>query len=412
MTATLTRWPARACLRTVPESATDLTRVVVDVPEEILTDLRDRLRRRRLPGSPPGTGWRYGTDPTVLDELLDRWAEEYDWRAAEAAMNRWEHVVTEIAGVGVHALVARSPHPGARPLVLTHGWPWTFWDYRDLLGPLTHPVAFGGDVADAFEVVVPSLPGFGFSADPPPGTSWVDTAALWVELMHRLGHGRFLAAGGDFGAAVTSQLGHAHAEHVQGVHLFGGFPLEAWNNERPWDMFGPVPRELPDELRAAVLAWQARFAAHIAVQTLDPQSLGIGLADSPAGLAGWLLERRRAWSDCGGKVFASFTPDDLLTGFTLYWATGTITSSMRFYYEAARCDWRPAHPGPRMVDVPTGLSLFPADRHPVARGPQWREAYYRLVNLAEHEVGGHFAPAEEPGLVLADLRRTFREVPR
>jgi pimeloyl-ACP methyl ester carboxylesterase len=356
----------------------------------------------RSPAAVPGAGWRYGTDPDVLAGLLRRWTDSYNWRAVEAGINTYEHYVTEISGVPIHFVWVRSGDPDAIPLVLSHGWPWTFWDYRDVIRELQAPGA-GGPV---FDLVVPSLPGFPLSGDLPPGVNWITTASMWVELMQRLGYPRFAAAGGDFGAAITSQLGHAYADRVLFVHLFGGFPLSAWSNERPWDLFGPVPPEITGELRDRVLAWQARFASHIAVQTLDPQTLGYALTDSPAGLAAWLIERRRAWSDCDGDVTRAFSADDLLTSLSLYWFTASIASSMRFYFEAARSGWRPTWTSLPAISVPTGVSVFPADQHPAARGREWRTEYYNLVNLSEHTSGGHFAPAERPVEVAVDLRTT------
>lgn len=384
--------------------AAGVRRVAVHVAQEELDELRRRVAGTRLPAAVPNSGWRYGADADVLAGLLRHWADGYDWRSVEAEINSYDHFVAELAGIPIHFVWVRSGDPQAIPLLLTHGWPWTFWDYRDVIRELTRP----GAGPPAFDLVVPSLPGFPLSGDLPAGVNWITTAAMWAELMQRLGYPRFAAAGGDFGAAVTSQLGHAYSDQMMFIHLFGGFPLSAWSNERPWDMFGPVPAEITGELRERVLAWQARFASHIAVQTLDPQTLGYALNDSPAGLAAWLLERRRAWSDCGGDVTASFSADDLLTSFSLFWLTGSITSSMRYYFEAARSGWQSGWAELPAITVPTGISVFPADQHPTARTRSWREDYYNLVNFSEHSSGGHFAPAERPLDVSADLRATAR----
>jgi len=319
-------------------------------------------------------------------------------------MNRYSHFLADIDGVPVHFVHERGRGPSPVPLVLTHGWPWTFWDYEHLIGPLSDPVAFGGEAGDAFDVVVPSLPGTAFSS--PLRTSGVGilaTAELWLRLMRdTLGYDRFAAAGGDSGAFVTARLGHAHAEHLIGIHL--NFPatatMEALGSVRP-DDYSPEERQWlaePPQARGT--------SAHMAVHVEGPQTLAWAMNDSPAGLAAWMVERRRNWSDCHGDVERRFTKDELLTAVSLYWLTGTFHTSVRFYAESFRRPWPLVHDRLPPIEAPTAVAVFPRE---LLRVP--RRFMERQANVARWTVmprGGHFAPAEEPALMLEDLRTFFR----
>lgn len=300
----------------------------------------------------------------------------------------------------------RGPDPV--PIVLCHGWPWTFWDYRRLIPLLTDPAAHGGDPADSFDVVVPSVPGFGFSTPVPrSGVTWVDAADALVAVMHRLGHRTFVAAGADWGTSIVSQLGHAHAESVLAIQVATGRPLDFWNVDQPWNLLGQVPVPDSEPGRSQVLAWQRKFAGHVSAHVLGSQTLANGMHDSPVALASWLLERRRAWSDCGGDVESVFSRDDLLVSFTLYWATDSFVSSARLYPDAASHPWRPCHDGVPPVAVPTAVTVF---EHDVV-APPTREALSRLYDLRQlrvHPRGGHFAAFEQPMIVAADIRDAFR----
>ena len=382
----------------------------IDVDESVLTDLRCRLARVRLPRDLDNEDWRYGTNTSYLRDLIAYWRDGYDWRAQERELNDLPNFRTKVDGIPIHFVHVRGVGPDPAPLLLSHGWPWTYWDYRHVIGPLTNPAAHGGDPADAFDVVVPSLPGFGFSTPlPRSGVSWITTADIWLELMRdRLGYDRFFAAGADWGVGITTQLGHKYPEHVRGIHVCGGRTLAIWNTPRPWDLLGQFPLGEDKGERARVLAWQRRLASHVSVHVLDPQTLAHGLHDSPAGLCSWLVERRRAWSDCGGDVESRFPKDDLLTLVMLYWVTDSFVSSARYYAEAATHPWTPARPGTPEVTVPSSVSVFRPD---VVRIPtdESLRAVYNLTQFRVHERGGHFAAAEEPETIVTDLRDGFRE---
>ncbi len=270
-----------------------------------------------------GDEWRYGVSGNYLRELVDYWLEEYDWRAQETAMNRFEHLRGEMDGVTLHALRERGSGENPLPLVLTHGWPWTFWDFAELIEPLAHPDRFGGDLRDSFDVIVPSLPGSVFSTPSRPGIGFRQTAELWVKLMAELGYERFGAHGGDSGAFVSAQLAHEFSERLIGAHL--SFPallgFDLGQLER--DDFSPDEVDDFDSQRPSALN-----LAHFLTQTFEPQTLSWAMQDSPTGMAAWMLERRRGWSDCAGEVESRFSKDELLTSFSLYWLTGSFGSSV------------------------------------------------------------------------------------
>jgi pimeloyl-ACP methyl ester carboxylesterase len=382
-------------------------RFSIEIPQAKLDDLARRLANVNWAPEIANADWRYGTSGAYLRELVRHWRERYDWRAAEKAMNAFAHWRVRIDGVPIHFMRVPGRGPAPLPLVLTHGWPWTFWDFRKVVGPLADPAAHGGDPADAFELIVPSLPGYAFSTPlERTGMNWHVTADLWVKLMRDvLGFPRFAAAGGDWGALVTLQLGHKYPDCVLGIHSTNAFPLPAFQGDRPWSL-GDVATSVLETGRAEAARWERRFASHVAVHMLDPQTLAFALHDSPVGLAAWLIERRRAWSDCGGDVERRFSKDELLTTIMLYWLTDSFSSSIRYYAEAPDSGWTPAHEGLPVVRVPTGLSIFEHDSPPGAR--DWLRSYFNLALLREHRSGGHFAHAEEPEKLVTDLRDTFR----
>ena len=268
------------------------------------------------------------------------------------------------------------------------------------------PLAEGG-----YGVIVPSLPGFGFSGPvQQTGVNFVRTADLWRTLMQEiLGYGRFAAHGSDWGAAVTAQLGHKYADQLVGIHLTGTYPLNLFSAERPWDPVGPLLPSVEGEVRQELLARDRRSASHLAVHILDPQTLAYAMHDSPVGLCAWLLERRRAWSDCHGNVETRFTKDELLTAMMIYWATDTFGSSARFYREAAERPWEPSHDGSPVVEAPTAISVFIRDV-PALSSRKSYDSYYNLHYINEWSSGGHFAAAEEPNAVVYDLRAAFRSL--
>lgn len=385
-------------------------RFTISIPQSELDDLRSRLERFRAAPDFGNDDWRYGMEGRFLRSLVDTWLDDYDWRAAEAEMNRYEHWRVSIDGVPIHymmkravgAAAGRGPKP--MPLVLTHGWPWTFWDHRYVVDALADPGASGGDPADAFDVVVPSLPGFAFSSPlATTGIGWARTADLWAKLMTQaLGHPRFAAAGGDWGAFVTAQLGHKYAEHLYGVYeSFPAIPGFDYASVGESDY-----AEDEKALYARLLEAQPTAASHMAVHSMDPQTLAFALNDSPAGLLAWIVERRRAWSDCGGDVERAFTREHLLTTVSLYWLTGTIGSSLRFYWETARQGWQPSHPRQPTIEAPTAMAVLPQDVYPLPRRIVERHA--NLQHWRVYAKGGHFGPAEAPGEYVEDVRGFFR----
>jgi pimeloyl-ACP methyl ester carboxylesterase len=364
-----------------------------------LEDLRSRLLATRWADAPEDAGWSLGTDLAYLRELVDYWADGFDWPAQEVALSKVPHFRHVLGGLGIHFVHVRAAAPAGPvlPLVLSHGWPDSFWRYTKVIPLLTDPGAHGADPADAFDVVVPDMPGYGYSERPTGAPlDSIAVAGLWAELMSALGYTRFGAAGGDIGSHVSRYLALDHPDRVVAVHRTdGGVPV-----------FTGDPAELADEERAwiqSVAAWAADEGAYAAMQRTKPQTAAVGLSDSPAGLAAWIVEKLRAWSDCDGEVERRFTKDEILTNVTLYWLTGTISSSIRMYRANAAIS---AAQLARRVEVPSGFSLFPGD---IVRPPRaWLERTANVVRVTEPPRGGHFAPFEEPELYAEELRAFFR----
>ena len=335
-------------------------RFEIAVDDRVLEDLQHRLARVRWPMDPGNGDWRYGTNREWLEDLVDYWRSGYDWRSHETAMNRFEHYRVVLDDVPVHYIHRRGVGPDPVPLVLTHGWPWTFWDFAETIDALADPASHGGDAADAFDVVVPSLPGYGFSVPlTRTGVTVGTTAALWVRLMQEvLGYTRFGAHGGDWGASVTAQLGHEYPEHMVGVHL--SLPVlmrVSYYSGLSAEDYGPDEEGWFDKMQERM----ASAKSHVAVQAQDPQTLAYALNDSPVGLASWLLERRRLWSDHDGDVYDALFWDFLLTNVMLYWVTESIGSTMRFYWENFKEPNRLAHDRTPAIEAPTGIAVFPKD---------------------------------------------------
>jgi len=384
----------------------------IDIPQAQLDDLHDRLRNTNWPHDYGNDDWQYGTNTAYLRDLVDYWINEHDWRAAEAEINSHNHFKTDIDGMPIHFIHEKGKGPEPIPLILSHGWPWCFWDLREVIGPLTDPEAHGGQAEDAFDVVIPSLPGFGFSTPlATPGINFWRTADMWHKLMKEgLGYDRFGAQGGDWGALVTNQLGHKYANSLIGIHLTNVIPFTLFNTERPCDITGgnTVPEDITCEARKAAHARQERIASHVAVHVLDPQTLAVGLHDSPVGLLSWLVERRRAWGDCNGDVESRFTREHLITTTMIYWLTNSFNTSARYYAEAAHNPWQPAHTGTPQITVPVGVTLLEGD-NPGGLGRDTSGMFDEHYTNS-HPTGGHFAPMEEPEVVVADIRATFRSL--
>jgi pimeloyl-ACP methyl ester carboxylesterase len=386
----------------------------IDIPAQAHADLRDRLRRTRWPADATGTG-DDGLDGAFVRDLVRYWCDRYDWPAAERALNRLPQVRVRIDGRWVHAVHLRGNGSNPMPLLLTHGWPSTFAEFARVIGPLTDPGADGGDPDDAFDVVVPSLPGYGFS-DPLPAGAIRQVTGTWVRLMHALGYDRFAAHGGDIGAFVTNRLAVEYPDRLIGVHT--GFPAEPPQpaDGALTDAFTDEERDFLDRRRDD----REHGGAYAHTQRTRPLTLAYGLTDSPVGLAAWILDKWRDWTDCDGDLRTRFTFDDLLTVVSLYWLTGTIGTSFRFYREwglgsdpdlverhyPASPSGADAHPLPagRRIEVPAAVALFKA-RYPeryVAR------AYTDLRRLTYMPRGGHFPALEEPDLLVTDLREFLR----
>ena len=374
----------------------------IAVPDDVLADLRDRLARARLPDEPEGVGWQLGTNQAYLRELIAYWRDEFDWRAAERRLNEFEQFPTNIDGLDIHFVHRRSQDPDAFPLILTHGWPGSFAAFAKVIEPLTDPAAHGGDGEDAFHVVIPSIPGYGFSDRPPRmGYGRDRTAAIFAELMARLGYERYGAQGGDLGSGISRSLALNDAEHVAGLHLnlCSGTPPD------PNDPTAGVP---PDELallRDRQAFWTDEERGYSHIQGTKPQTLGYGLNDSPVGLAAWIVEKYRSWCDCDGNPETKFSKDELLTTITIYWVTQTATSAARYYYEGRHGG---NAGGPQRVEVPTACAAFPKELIFTPR--RWLEAGYNLTRYTIMPSGGHFAAGEEPELFVDDVRAFFRDV--
>jgi pimeloyl-ACP methyl ester carboxylesterase len=364
----------------------------VDVPEPVLDDLRERLARTRWPDDPTGAPWAQGTDPGYLRRLVERWATGYDWRAEERRLNGFPQYRVDLDGAEVHFVHVRT---GGIPLLLTHGWPSTYMEYLPLVAHLTDPAAHGLD-GPAFDVVIPSLPGYGFSPRPRVPVTYRYVARRWHRLMRELGYERYGATGGDFGAGVTTYMALDDPAPLLGIHLTT--PEIAPYRTTPWT---PAEQAYED----IVAAWDAVERGYSAIQSTRPQTLGYGLNDSPAGLAAWLVEKWRSWTDSGGDPLARFG-DFLLTTLTIYWVTGTITSSMRDYYDNRFTGDR-IGPGDR-VRVPTAFADFGHHFVPEGSPPrEWLERLYDVRRYTGMPRGGHFAPVEEPHLLAADLCAFF-----
>jgi pimeloyl-ACP methyl ester carboxylesterase len=369
----------------------------IDIPQDALDDLHERLARTRFPQQLPDAGWDYGTELGYLQELVGYWRDDYDWRAREARMNAFDHFRTEIDDTGVHFLHVRSPVETAVPLLLTHGWPGSFVEFLDVIGPLTDPASHGGVAADAFHVVVPSLPGYAFSG-PTRDRGWHPgrVARAWAVLMDRLGYQRYFAQGGDWGSFVTSQVALADPEHCAGIHL---------------NMIAPIPMtdDVSEEEQVCLdgmAAYNDVDSGYFKEQSTKPQTVGYALDDSPAGLAAWIVEKFRTWSDCDGDVERSFSKDQLLDNLMVYWLTATAHSSARMYYEFGAGLRDGSLDIFTKITPPVGYARYPKEIMRTSR--RWAELTYPLAYFADMPRGGHFAAFECPDLFVPDVRECFR----
>jgi len=369
------------------------------ISDAMLDDLRRRLDATRWPERETVDDWSQGAPLASVRALCDHWRHRYDWRRCEALLAGFGQYRTEIDGLSIHFLHRRSPEPNALPLILTHGWPGSVIEFHKVIGPLTDPVAHGGRAEDAFHVVVPSLPGFGFS-DKPTRTGWgvERIARAWIELMRRLGYDRFVAQGGDWGSAVTIALAQAEvqagAPELLGIHL-------------NMIVVGPEPGDMTDltaedrDSLAAMGRYRTQGNGYAQQQSTRPQTLGYGLVDSPAGQAAWIFEKFHGWTDCNGDPFSALSADEMLDNIMLYWLTGSGASSARLYWESF------GNFGVGSIDLPTACSLFPKEIFPPSR--RWAERKFsNIVYWNEVARGGHFAAFEQPELFVGEVRAGFR----
>jgi pimeloyl-ACP methyl ester carboxylesterase len=369
----------------------------VSIPDSEIDDVKQRLARTRWPDPETVSDWSQGVRVDNARSLVDYWERSYDWRRFESELNRFPQFLTEIDGLDIHFIHVRSQNPDAMPLILTHGWPGSIVEFLKLIGPLTDPVSFGADAADSFDVVVPSLPGFGFSGKPTE-TGWTveRIAGAWAELMKRLGYARWAAQGGDWGAVVTTALGAAQPEGLVGIHLNTqyAFPAE-------------IPDTLTPEQRDAVESL-ARYTGVLGgsnhLHGTKPETVGFALADSPAGQAAWIYEKFQSKTDNHGLAEDALGMDDMLDAISLYWFTNTAASSGRIYWENRSLTFA----GPKLT-VPVAVTVFPRD---IPRLPRsWVEdTYSNLIHYGEADKGGHFAALEQPEILVREIRTGLRSL--
>jgi microsomal epoxide hydrolase len=371
----------------------------IRVDDSVLVDLRRRLEHTRFPDQIEGTGWEYGSPVDYVRELVEYWRDEYDWRAQEARLNELEHFRTRIDGQSIHFIHARSRNADALPLLLVHGWPGSVVEFLDVIPRLVDPERHGGRAADAFHVIAPSLPGYAFS-EPTRTRGWDPwrIARAFTLLMRRLGHARYGAQGGDWGAQVATRIAALDPDHCAALHT--NMPIASPPKEG-------VPLSDADKADLAAMQQFTREESGYAnLQSTKPQTLGVGLNDSPAGLLAWIVEKFRAWSDCDGQPEKTYSRDQLITNVMLYWVTQTITSSARLYWELMHSG--SGQRAPEYVAVPTGIARYPRE---VIRFPRaWVERHYNVTHWADMPRGGHFAAMEQPELFVEDLREFFRTV--
>ncbi|MDP4090924.1 MAG: epoxide hydrolase [Bacillota bacterium] len=371
----------------------------IQVSDELLDDLKYRLEHVRWPDQLEGSAWERGTDLDYLQSLLSYWREQFDWRAQETELNRFSQFRCNVDGIDIHFVHERGNGPGAIPIILTHGWPDSYIRYQKIIPLLTDPAHHGGDPEDSFDVIVPSLPGFGFSGHPKhSGVNNHYVSELWAKLMtEKLGYNKFAAAGGDIGSGVTRYLALNHPELLIGIHLTD---IGIIRNL----MTSQDNEELSEEelqYKKSAPLWISNEGGYMSIQSTKPQTLAYGLSDSPVGLAAWIIEKFRAWSDCNGDLQQSFSKDELLTNIMIYWVTNTIGSSARIYYENT-------HSLPPMgrIDVPTGMALFPAD---ILLPPkEWAMRNLNITRFTTMPSGGHFTAMEEPEFLAEEIRAFFR----
>lgn len=371
----------------------------IHVSDEILNDLIYRLHHIRWPDQLENLGWERGADLNALQSLVSYWRDHYDWRAQETELNRFSQYCCEIDGINVHFVHERGKGPNPLPIILSHGWPDSYLRYQKMIPLLTDPASHGGDPEDSFDVIVPSLPGFGFSGRPKhPGVNNSRAAEMLAKLMtEELGYKKFAAAGGDIGSGVTRYMAANHPELLLGIHLTDIGIIR--NLMTTHDQIKLSEEERQYKKQAA--EWISNEGGYISIQSTRPQTLAYGLSDSPAGLAAWLMEKFCAWSDCHGDLRQRFSEDELITHIMIYWVTNTIGSTINMYYENSH-----SLPPLGYIEVPTGIALFPADILPPPK--EWAVRNLNVTRWTSMPRGGHFTAMEEPELLADDIRAFYR----
>jgi microsomal epoxide hydrolase len=369
----------------------------IDVDDATLTDLRVRLKRTRW-NDAVTDDWEYGMQRSLLQDLVAYWSGNYDWKLRQAELNQLPHFRATIDGFSIHFLHFKGRGPSPQPLLLMNGWPSSFVEYRKLAPMLADPARFGGDSADAFDVIIPALPGFGFSDRPKHPRDALRGVELFFRLMTEgLGYSRFVAAGTDIGAGVATRLGLTHPEAVTAIHVTS-------ITNPPMDVHSPPLTPAEQAYQESYNRWNEEEGAYSAIQSTRPQTLAFGLADSPTGLASWIVEKFRFWSDCNGDVLSMFSMDMLIDNLMVYWVSATIGSSVRYYYEATH--YRPPFKVGDFVKVPTAVLMLPKDLLNAPR--EWAERFYHVKRYTAAEHGGHFPAWETPDFYANDLRKFFR----
>ncbi|MFD2581410.1 epoxide hydrolase family protein [Pedobacter vanadiisoli] len=375
----------------------NITPFKIEVGETVLNDLQSRLQHTRWPDEPEGAEWNYGTNLNYLKELLTYWQNDYDWRKHESTLNGFPHFKVEIDGINIHFIHVKGKGKNPKPLLLTHGWPDSFYRFHKVIPLLSEPESLGDDSEQSFDLVIPSLPGFGFSDRVALNTDKV--AALWAKLMTGiLGYDQYYAAGGDIGAIVTKSLANQQPDRVIAIHLTDvGYP----NGQEDWSTMSAAEQKFGQFIQH----WWYTEGAYNMIQSTKPQTLGYGLNDSPAGLAAWIIEKFNSWSDTKGNIENSFTKDELITNIMIYWVSQSINTSIRTYLENARAAWsgQPS-PSAEYVQTPAGVSLFPAEA-PVPI--EWAQRMVNVKRFNKMEKGGHFAALEVPDAWANELRSFF-----
>ena len=378
-----------------------ITNFDISVENSTLDQLRDRLINTRYTDEITGSGWNYGTDLSYLKELVQYWHSDFNWSKQQALINSFSHFRTTVDDINIHFIHEKGKGPDPFPLIITHGWPGTFFEMYKVIPMLTDPQSFGGDPKDSFDVVVPSMPGYGFSdASPSSGLDPLTVADMWATLMSdNLGYSRFGAQGGDWGARVTAKLGLSHSDKVIGIHTTSTTSPTPYLGEGSRPLSEPEKRMLEQREE-----WVRSEGGYAHIQSTKPQTLSYSLNDSPVGLAAWIVEKYRAWSDCEGDIESRFTKDELLTTVTIYWVTESIGSSTRLYYESFNKPWT-LKQGER-IDVPVAVAAFPHENTIPLR--EWAERSYNVKHWTDMPSGGHFAALEEPDRLVQDIREFFR----